>query len=107
MKKGLHQFVYAMLAASAFFITACSGGTDVVESGTYEGTISNVEPEETEIYVETSDGKTLELYFTDQTQLVRGDSTAPFSDLVVDQRVRVTVEKEGKRLDPVKVEILE
>lgn len=88
-------------------INACSNSTDVVESGTYEGTVDKVEPEKSEIYVKTDDGKRLELYFTDETQLSTNGATVPFSVLMEGQRVSVQVEKVGQRLDPIKVEILE
>lgn len=87
---------------------ACGGGdTDVVESGTYQGTVKEVEPEKTEIYVETQDNKTLELYFTENTSLTRNGETVDFSELSTGQRVEVEVKKVGQRLDPVSVEILE
>lgn len=95
------------LAAILILMNACNGGTDVVESGTYDGTIKEVEPEKTEIYVETEDGKTLELYFTDQTTLTQNGEAVDFSTLKEGQKVQVEVEKVGKRLDPLSVKILE
>lgn len=87
---------------------ACGGGdTDVVESGTYQGTIKEVEAEKTEIYVETEDNKTLELYFTESTTLTRNGENVDFSSLSTGQKVEVEVEKVGQRLDPISVEILE
>ena len=53
---------------------ACGESTDVVESGTYQGTIKEVEADKTEIYVTTDDNKTLELYFTETTSLTRDGS---------------------------------
>lgn len=88
-------------------LTACEGGTDVVESGTYQGTIKEVEPSKTEIYVTTEDGKTLELYFTDETELTRNGEMVEFTELEEGQQVEVEVEKTGKRLDPISVEIME
>lgn len=92
-----------------FFLVACGGGekTDVVESGTYEGTIHEVEADKTEIYVKTADDKLLELYFTESTTLTRNGQTVQFSELAEGQKVQVEVKKEGKRLDPVSVKILE
>lgn len=76
-------------------------------SGSYPGTITEVNPGEREIYVETEDGHVLELYFTQETRLVKGDMPADFSALKEDARVRVAVElKDGKHV-PTKVEILE
>lgn len=96
------------LAGILLVMASCGGGsTDVVESGTYEGVIKEVEPEKTEIYVETADNKTLELYFTDQTTLTQGGQAVDFSTLEEGQRVEVEVEKVGKRLDPLSVRILE
>lgn len=97
---GLSGIVFAAVLG-----TACEQ-TDVVPSGTYEGTIAEVEPEKDEIYVE-SDGRTLELYFTEATELQRNGEPVPFEQLEQGQRVEVTVEKVGKRLDPKRVVILD
>lgn len=88
-------------------MASCGENTDVVESGTYQGTVKEVEPEKTEIYVTTDDGKTLELYFTEQTTLTRAGQTVEFSELEEGQNVEVEVEKKGKRLDPISVSILD
>lgn len=93
--------------ASIFMFFSCGESTEVVESGVYEGDIVEVEPEKTEIYVETADGKTLELYFTDETTLTRDGETVDFSVLEPGMAVEVEVVKEGKRLDPVAVKVLE
>ena len=78
----------------------------VVESGTYTGTITEVNAEEDEIYVD-AEGTELELYFIEETKLTKGGETVDFSALEKGQKVRVEVEKVGKRLDPMSVEILE
>ena len=87
---------------------ACGGGesTDVVESGTYKGKIAEVKSGEKEIYVKHKDQK-LELYFTDSTKLMKGGKSVDFSMLKKDQKVSVKVEKMGKKLNPLKVTILE
>ena len=100
-------FKSVALSSLFLFIIACGESTDVVESGTYEGTIQEVEPSKTEIYVETEDDQTLELYFTDETELTRNGSPVEFSELEEGQRVEVEVEKTGQRLDPISVRILE
>ena len=87
------------ILAITLFI-ACGKTTDVVESGTYQGTVIEVEADKSEIYVKTDDGKTLELYFTDETTLMQNGETVEFSALEEDQSVEVEVEKVGKRLDP-------
>jgi hypothetical protein len=90
------------------FMVACGGdSTETVESGTYEGTIQEVNAEESEIYVNISDEQTLELYFIDETELVKDTTAVPFDSLATGQKVRVEVEKVGQRLDPLRVEILE
>ena len=96
------------LAIVLMLVAACGGeSTDVVDSGTYEGTIQEVNAEESEIYVNISDEQTLELYFIDGTELVKDTTSVPFDSLATGQKVRVEVEKVGQRLDPLRVEILE
>jgi cold shock protein len=96
----------ALVAAAPLFYS-CGEKTDVVESGTYQGVIEEVEPEKTEIYVKTADDKVLELYFTDSTSLTKGGETVQFDQLQKGGKVEVQVEKVGQRLDPVAVKILE
>lgn len=106
MKKALINF---MAVSFTGFLVACGGGGEshsVVESGTYKGTIKQVKPEENEIYVKHKD-KELELYFTDSTQLMQNGKSVPFDKLKADQKVSVKVEKVGKRLNPLKVKIME
>lgn len=102
MKKLIIQSV--TLFSLVLFIS-CGQSTDVVESGTYTGTIIEVEADKSEIYVETEDGKTLELYFIDETKLTQDGVDVPFSTLEENQTVEVEVEKVGKRLDPLSVKI--
>ncbi|WP_018477426.1 hypothetical protein [Pontibacter roseus] len=104
MKNSKLLFMFLFLIP---FLYSCQGGTDVVESGTYQGTIKEVEPAKTEIYVNTDDGKTLELYFTEATTLTHNGETVPFEHLKQGARVEVEVEKVGQRLDPKAVRILE
>ena len=81
--------------------------TSVVESGTYQVTAKKVDPEEKEIYVTMEDGKVLELYFSDATQLTQGGQVVAFEALKNGQKLEVQVEKEGSKLKPVAVVILE
>ena len=102
------SIVKSFLPFSIFLmVMACGGSTDVVESGTYQGVIKEVEPEKTEIYVETADNKTLELYFTEETTLTQNGETVEFAMLSEGQHVEVQVEKVGQRLDPISVKILD
>lgn len=97
----------AALLVIAFLFVSCGEKTDVVESGTYRGIVDKVEASKTEIYVKTSDNKTLELYFTDNTSLTQNGESVEFSNLEEGQQVEVDVEKTGKRLDPIAVRILD
>ncbi len=90
---------------AGILLAGCSGGDDEVASGTYEGKIVKVVPEEKEIYVETNDGRTLELYFTENTKLLSGDKPVMFTALADGASVKVEVKNEGGRVVPVKVEI--
>lgn len=96
-----------LILAVGFVLSSCGENTEHINSGTYEGTIESVIPAQTEIYVRTEDDKILELYFTDDTQVIHNGKSAPFDQLKQNQKVRVTVKKVGQRLNPVKVEILE
>jgi uncharacterized cupredoxin-like copper-binding protein len=95
------------LAIAMFMIYSCGEKTDVVESGTYSGTIEEVEADKSEIYVKTDDGKVLELYFTDSTSLTKNAETVAFDQLSEGKKVEVEVVKVGKKLDPKAVRILE
>ena len=100
----------ALLLVGFTVLTGCESGEksegDLVESGTYTGTIEKVEASKDEIYVKAGDD-TLELYFTEQTKLTKGGETVEFSTLQKGQKVEVKVEKKGKRLDPISVKVLE
>lgn len=92
-----------ILLALAVSLTAC--GHDTVPSGSYTGEIVEVNPGEKEIYVELSDGKVLELYFTETTKLTAGDDLAEFDALKVGQTVTVQVENADGELNPLAVKI--
>ncbi len=81
--------------------------TSLVESGTYQVTARRVDPEEKEIYVTTADGKTLELYFSEATKLTQGGQVVAFDALKNGQKLEVQVEKDGNKLKPLAVAILE
>lgn len=101
------NLVLPALVAVAPFLYGCGEQTDVVESGTYQGVIEEVEPEKTEIYVKTADDKVLELYFNENTDLTQNGQTVPFETLKKGGKVEVEVEKVGNRLEPQAVRILE
>lgn len=95
----------SLFLLSITLFISCGNSTDVVESGTYTGTVIEVEADKSEIYVKTEDGKTLELYFIEETKLTQNGEEVPFSALEEDQTVEVEVKKVGKRLDPITVKI--
>ncbi|MFW5820391.1 MAG: hypothetical protein ACOCWA_03815 [Bacteroidota bacterium] len=97
------KFLVSSVLSLVLLLISCTGNTDTVESGTYIGEIEKVVPEETEIYVKTKDGKTLELYFTEETRLTRDGETVAFFELSKGTTVQVDVEKAGKRLDPLSI----
>lgn len=101
----------ALMVIFGFVLVGCGGEeheADVLDSGTYQGSLMEVKPEEKEIYVETDNGQTIELYFTEETELVNSEGNSiPFSELSTDDRVEVEVEKVGQRNDPIRVQLLE
>ncbi len=101
------SILFVMAVAIMIVFSSCGGNTDVVDSGTYSGKIKKVEPEKTEIYVTLEDGKTIELYFIEETTLTKNGATVEFSELAEGQDVEVDVKKVGKRLDPISVKIKE
>lgn len=103
LKKTL--FSLTGLIVATILLASCGHNVDVVESGTYDGRVVEVKPDEQEIYVETEDNKTIELYFTDSTRLMQNGESVNFSALEKDARVAVTVEKMGKKLNPLAVKI--
>lgn len=103
----MNQLKLSTIVLALFLLVSCGEKTDVVESGVYQGSIEEVEADKSEIYVKTADNLILELYFTESTTLTRNGQTVPFTELAEGMKVEVDVKKEGKRLDPVSVKILE
>lgn len=103
----MNKLFSILVVAMMFFVTSCGESTVAVESGTYEGEITEVEADKDEIYVKTTEGQTLELYFIDKTVLTKNGENAEFSALEEGQTVEVEVEKVGQRLDPLSVNIKE
>ena len=103
----MNKLFSILVVATMFFVTSCGESTEVVESGTYEGEITEVEADKDEIYVKTAEGQTLELYFIEETVLTKNGENAEFSALEEGQTVEVEVEKVGQRLDPLSVNIKE
>jgi hypothetical protein len=79
----------------------------MVESGTYTGTANKVDPEEKEVYLKLDDGKMIELYLKDSTEVMQGGEAVAFDALAEGQKLEVEVEKSGESLNPVSVKIME
>lgn len=79
--------------------------TVLVPTGTYTGVARVVDLAEKEIYVETNDGKMLELYFTESTQLTRNGQNVNFGQLKEGDKLEVTVENKGNKMEPQSVKI--
>lgn len=91
----------SMILALGFLVSSAAMAAPV----TFEGTVHKVVPAKKEIYV-MSEGKKIELYFTDKTELSTAGAPAEFSTLAKDVKVKVEADKVGKRYTPLKVEIL-
>lgn len=113
----MYKYLLFAVAAAVVSVSAVSASKDdsseeirntsVVESGTYKVTAKKVDAEEKEIYVTMEDGKILELYFSDATKLTQGGKDAEFSALKNGQKLEVQIEKDGNKLKPLAVSILE
>jgi hypothetical protein len=91
--------------ALSLTIALLSSATVFAANLTMEGKITKVETDEKEIYV-LVDGKKHELHFKENTELLQNGAPAAYSALKVDQKVKIDAKKVGKRLDPVRIEIL-
>ena len=96
---------FISMFAIIIMMAGCGHNVDVVDSGTYDGTVSEAKPDEEEIYVDLENGKTIELYFTESTTLTKDGQNVEFSELSKGVDVEVEVEKKGKKLEPVSVKI--
>jgi len=103
--------IVLVLTVTLLVLSGCGGGdgeeeTTSIEGGTHAGTITAVNPGETEIYVEFQDGSVYGLYFTDSTEVTgRSGSTVPFDSLARGQSIDVTVEQREQSLNPLSVSI--
>ena len=101
----------ALTLLAVFALLGCGADNNqqqpAVQSGTYQGTIEEVNAGEREIYVRTDDGdgQVLELYFTDQTTVQQAGQPADFTALAVGQQVEVDVQAAEGELTPLSVTI--
>lgn len=90
---------------------SCGGGpqlenTDLVETGTYEVKVNEVDMENEAIYVKTGDGKVLGLKFTKKTELTQSDQSVSFNALRPGQTLEIRVRKNDRYLEPLEVKII-
>ena len=81
--------------------------TQVVPSGTYTGEAIVVDSQQNEIYVRLNDTTKIELYFSNDTQVMRNGKQVGFDALQEGQMLEVVVERSGQSLKPQRVRILE
>jgi hypothetical protein len=98
---------FFLLSLLTLLLVGCGGGIDVVDAGTYTGTVDKVVAGEEEIYVSLENGARLELYFSEGTALIEDGEVVPFSSLEEGAMIEVEVDREGNRNLPLRVEILE
>ena len=101
------NIIFSAFLFLSFAVLGCGGEVTAVDSGTYKGNIKEVKPSEKEIYVQIGEGQKLELYFTPETTLTQNGETVPFEKLEAGQQVSVEVKREGNRMEPIAVEILQ
>lgn len=80
--------------------------TQMVPTGTYTGEAIIVDAEQKEIYVRLNDTTTIELYFSNETQIMRNGEQVQFDALQQGQTVEVDLEKSGESLKPKTVKIM-
>ena len=96
-----------MIACAVLICAGCGRREVMVESGTYEGSIIKVNPDEKEIYVSLDEKRVLELYFSEKTTVSRGEVKTTFDTLQKGQSVRVEVERNAEGMVPLTVTILD
>lgn len=80
--------------------------TDLVDSGAYTGTATIVDSQQEEVYVQLNDTTIIELYFSNDTQILRNGQTVDFNALKQGQKLEVQVERSGESLKPMRVSII-
>ncbi|WP_232797878.1 hypothetical protein [Salinibacter altiplanensis] len=89
-------------------VVGCGSAEDSpMETDAYNGTITEIDAEEREVHVEVPDEGTMELAFTDTTQVLKNFLEMPFDSLNADRKVRVEVTEAGEQPIPTSVTLLE
>lgn len=113
MKRSIYAI--GLLFIMAIVFQACNGGntsntemggSDIVVADTLSGIANRIDPESQAISIETDDGQTLDLNFTEQTIVTQNGQVVSFDALEEGQQLRVEVEKTGESMEPVAVSIL-
>lgn len=78
-----------------------------METNAYNGTVAEVNAEDREIQVEVPDQGTMDLDFTDSTQVLKDFLEVPFDSLYADREVRVEVLETEEQPVPETVTIIE
>lgn len=78
-----------------------------MDTDSYNGTIAEVDAEERTVHVEVPEEGTMELAFTDTTQVLKNFLEIPFDSLDANRKVRVEVVETGNQPTPTTVTLLE
>ena len=96
-----------LIVCAVLLFVGCGRREVLVDSGTYDGSILKVNPDEKEIYVSLDEKRVLELYFSENTMVFSGAAEGSFDILQKGQSVRVEVERKDDAMVPLSVTILE
>jgi len=99
--------ISALFALLLFVVASCVDKPVLVGSGTYKGIIHEVNAGKKRILMEELGGYLIELYFTDTTMLSEKDETLPFDALTEGRKVEVEIERNGDRITPLSVKIVD
>jgi hypothetical protein len=102
------SFSKASIVLAVFIVVGCGGAEESpMETDAYNGTVAEVDAEERKIHVEVPDEGSMELAFTDSTQVLKNFLEVPFDSLNADRKVRVEVMETGEEPTPMTVTLLE
>ena len=91
-----------------FVVVGCGSAEESpIDSEAYNGTIAEVDAEARMVHVEVPDEGTMELAFTDTTQVLKNFLEVPFDSLGPNQKVRVEVVETEDQPTPTTVTLLE
>jgi hypothetical protein len=97
--------IRSICSVIAVILYLSTGASAAENTDVSHGRISKMVPAKKEIYVTTDTGKK-EFYFKSNTTVEKSGTKLTYEDLREGMEVTVTANKVGKRLDPVKVEIV-